>query len=151
MNLERPQNQEPEIRPGVAGVIFNSDGGFLLHRRPTGGGWAPPSGAVDPGEDVRSALKREFQEETALEVGIERLVGVYSDPEFQIVHYPGGPTVHFVTTLFRGRVQSGQLEGSDEGSAWGWFAPDALPTPLLPYAREWIQDTLAGRSSPFVR
>lgn len=151
MSPERPEDEKPEIRPGVAGVIFNSDGDLLLHRRPAGDGWAPPSGNVEPSEDVRSALKREFREETALEVGIERLVGVYSDPEFQIVHYPDGSPVHFVTTLFRGHVRSGQLEGSDEGSAWGWFAPEVLPAPLLPYAQKWIQDTLSGHSKPIVQ
>lgn len=151
MSLERAEDKKLEVRPGVAGVVFNSEGDLLLHRRPATGGWTPPSGTVEPGEDVCSALKREFQEETALEVGIERLVGVYSDPDFQIVHYSGGSTVHFVTTLFRGRVRSGQLEESEEGSAWGWFAPEALPAQLLPYAREWLQDTLAGHSNPLVR
>jgi hypothetical protein len=55
-----------------------------------------------------------------------------------------------VTTLFDCSVQSGRLQGSDEGSAWGWFAPDALPNPLLPYARKWIQDTLDEHLEPRV-
>jgi ADP-ribose pyrophosphatase YjhB (NUDIX family) len=38
---------------------------------------------MEPEEDVRSALNRELQEETALSVKIERLVGIYSDPTFQ--------------------------------------------------------------------
>jgi ADP-ribose pyrophosphatase YjhB (NUDIX family) len=78
------------IRPGVAGVVFNTKGNILLHKRRVGHGWAPPSGAVKPGEDVRSVLKRELEEETCLEVEINRLIGLYSDPEFQIVDTPTG-------------------------------------------------------------
>mgnify|MGYP006272735753 FL=1 len=105
---------------------------------------------MEPEEDVRSALNRELQEETALSVKIERLVGIYSDPTFQIVRYPDGSSVHFVTTLFDCSVHSGRLQGSDEGSAWGWFAPGALPNPLLPYTRKWIQDTLDEHTDPRV-
>ena len=131
------------IRPGVAAVVRDARGRVLLHRRRVADGWAPPSGAVEPGEDVKSAIARELVEETALAVTIERLVGVYSDPAYQVVHYPDGRIVHFVTCLFAGRVASGTLEGSDEGLAWDWFAPEALPLDLLPYARVWLMDALA--------
>lgn len=139
------------IRPGVAGVVVDGDGNILLHRRPVGDGWAPPSGADEPGEDLHAALRRELREETRLKVEIERLVGVYSNPQFQGVHYPGGPPVHFITNLFTRRIQAGQLEGSDEGTAWEWFAPEALPEPLLPYAVRWLTDALAEHTHAVVR
>jgi ADP-ribose pyrophosphatase YjhB (NUDIX family) len=151
MPPDRPEDEQLKIRPGVAGMVYNSAGDILLHRRAGSNGWAPPSGTVEPREDLLSALKRELQEETALDVKIERLVGIYSDPTYQIVRYPDGSSVHFVTTLFECSVRSGRLEGSDEGSAWGWFGTEALPSPLLPYAREWLQDTLAEHSNPLVR
>jgi ADP-ribose pyrophosphatase YjhB (NUDIX family) len=138
------------IRPGVAGVVFNPEGDLLLHYRRVGGGWAPPSGAVESGETVRTALKRELEEEACLEVEINRLVGLYSDPEFQIVDYPSGESVHFVTSLFACRVLSGQLEGSEEGITWDWHDPEKLPEGLLPYAERWLEDTLAGHARPVV-
>jgi 8-oxo-dGTP pyrophosphatase MutT (NUDIX family) len=138
------------IRPGVAGVVFNAEGDILLHKRRVGHGWAPPSGAVEPGEDVRAALRRELQEEARLEVDINRFVGLYSDPDFQMVEYPGGERVHFVTSLFACRVSSGRLDGSDEGIAWEWHPPEALPDPLLPYAARWLADTLAEHDQPVV-
>ncbi len=131
------------IRPGVAAIVRDASGRVLLHRRRVADGWAPPSGAVEPGEDVQAAVARELAEETGLSVTIERLVGVYSDPAYQVVHYPDGRDVHFVTCLFLGRVTGGTLVGSDEGLAWGWFPPDALPPDLLPYARVWLADALA--------
>jgi 8-oxo-dGTP pyrophosphatase MutT (NUDIX family) len=127
----------------VAAVLRDQSGRILLHRRRVGGGWAPPSGGVEPGEHLLTALHRELQEETALTVTVERAVGVYSDPAYMIVAYPDGRIVHYVTTLFLCRVQGGTLAGNDEGLAWGWFAPDALPADLTAYARVWLADALA--------
>jgi ADP-ribose pyrophosphatase YjhB (NUDIX family) len=123
----------------------------LLHRRRVGQGWAPPSGAVEPGEDLLGALHRELREETALAVADARLVAVYSDPAFQVVRYPDGRAVHFVTCLFDCRVAGGTLVGSDEGLAWAWFAPGALPDDLTPYARVWLRDALEGGGTVLVR
>lgn len=87
------------IRPGVAGVVRDAQDRILLHRRRVGGGWAPPSGSLEAGEGLHAGLRRELREETGLEVDIERLVGIYSDPAFQIVHYPDGSVIQFVTCL----------------------------------------------------
>ena len=139
------------IRPGVGLVLRDAAGRLLLHERRVGGGWAPPSGAVEPGETVIQALHRELAEETALTATIERMVGVYSDPAYQIVVYPDGRVIHFVTTLFECQVTGGTLAGSDEGLAWGWFAPAALPPDLTAYARVWLADALAESGGVSVR
>jgi len=139
------------IRPGVAVVLRDAAGRVLLHRRRVGGGWAPPSGAVEPGEDVTTALHRELLEETALTAVVARADGVYSDPAYLVVAYPDGRGVHFVTTLFLCRVGSGTLDGNDEGLEWGWFAADALPDDLTAYGRVWLVDALGGRPGMVVR
>ena len=139
------------IRPGVAVVLRDAAGRVLLHRRRIGGGWAPPSGSVEPGENVLAALHRELQEETALTSTVERIVGVYSDPSCMVVAYPDGRVVHFVTTLFLCRAVSGTLDGNDEGLEWGWFSADALPDDLTPYARVWLADALGGQREIIVR
>jgi 8-oxo-dGTP pyrophosphatase MutT (NUDIX family) len=130
------------IRPGVAAVLRDAEGRVLLHRRRVGGGWAPPSGGVEPGEQLVAALHREIAEETALTVIVERTVGIYSDPAYMVVAYPDGRVVQYVTTVFVCRVQGGALAGNDEGLAWDWFRPDALPTDLTAYARVWLADAL---------
>jgi ADP-ribose pyrophosphatase YjhB (NUDIX family) len=140
------------IRPGVAAVVRDTEDQILLHRRRVGAGWAPPSGSVEPGETLLAALHRELLEETALRVEVERLVAVYSDPTYHVVHYPDGRDVHFVACLFACRTLSGtRVSGSNEGLEWAWFAPQRLPEGLLPYARVWLQDALAGDDRVVVR
>jgi 8-oxo-dGTP pyrophosphatase MutT (NUDIX family) len=129
-----------DIRPGVAAIIRDDLGRVLLHRRVVGDGWAPPSGSVEPGEQVTDAIIREVMEEAALTIRVARLVGIYSDPTYQIVDYPDGRSVHFVTCLFECQAVSGQLDGSDEGVAWEWFDLTSLPDELLPYSLVWLRD-----------
>lgn len=142
---------ERAIRPGVAAVIRDPQRRVLLHRRRVGGGWAPISGSIEFGEGVLDALAREVREETGLSVIVERCVGVYSDPAYQVVDYPDERQIHFVTSLFVCRAETSEVSGSDEGLAWEWFSPDALPDDLLPYARVWISDALDRDSSTRVR
>lgn len=139
------------IRPGIGAVVRDQADRVLLHWRPVGRGWAPISGGVEAGEDVVTALHREVHEETGLKIRVERLVGVYSDPGLQIIEYPDGRTVHFVTCLFACRNAIGHLRGSEEGLAWAWFAPDELPSGLLPYAEVWLRDALAVDRDTVVR
>lgn len=139
------------IRPGVAGVVFDDQGRLLLHRRRIEEGWAPPSGSVEPGEDILSALHREVREETRLSVEVTRLIGIYSDPAFQVVQDADGQGVHFVTSVFACRRTAGALHGSDEGTDWRWAVPDSLPDDVLPYARQWLADARAEYSQPVVR
>lgn len=64
--------------------IYNDTGLFegivLIERLNTPKGLALPGGFVDIGENVESAIIREMQEELSLDVTIQSLHGVYSDP-----------------------------------------------------------------------
>ena len=141
----------PVIRPGVAAVIQDTNGRVLLHRRRAGEGWAPLSGHVEPGENIAAAIHREILEETALRADVKRLVGVYSDPAYQIVRYADGSTVHFVTCVFLCTPTGGRFEGSDEGAEWGWFPENTLPDGMTPYGLVWLEDAFSASASPFIR
>lgn len=139
------------IRPGVAAVIFG-DGGVLLQLRDDNGRWGLPGGAVEPGESVTAALVREVWEETGLDVEPVRLIGVYSDPaNHQVIHYPDGNVIHYVSSVFECTVRGGTLTRCAESLDLRFFDPAALPADALPIARIRIRDALAHQVAAFVR
>ena len=95
----------------VDGVIkvYNNDkfeGIVLIKRKNLPFGLALPGGFVDIGESVEDALKREMKEETTLDVNIQKLLGVYSDPKRD-------PRFHTVSTVFVCSA-NGYPKGSDD-------------------------------------
>lgn len=139
------------IRPGVAAVIITADG-VLLQRRDDNGKWGLPGGGVEPGESVRVAIVREVREETGLEVEPLRLIGVYSDPvNHQIITYPDGNVIHYVSTVFECAIRGGTLACGEESLELGFFAPDALPADTMAISRIRIVDALARQVEAFVR
>lgn len=110
---------------GVTGVVFDEEGGVLLHRRADDGRWCTPGGILEPGEQPAEAVVREVREETGLEVVVERLSSVVAQEPFT---YPNGDRVQFLDLAFRCRPVGGSLDASgDESLDVRWFAPDALP------------------------
>jgi ADP-ribose pyrophosphatase YjhB (NUDIX family) len=140
-----------QIRPGVSAIIFGP-GGVLLQQRDDNRLWGLPGGAVDPGESVSAAVVREVREETGLEVEPVRLIGVYSALEHhQVVTYPDGNVIHYVSSAFECRVIGGALACGAESLALDWFDPERLPDDLLPMSRIRIRDALARQLGAFGR
>src|SRR5437762_11915335 len=97
------------IRPGGSASSLTGEG-LLLPRRSDNRLWGLPGGGVEPGESVTEAVVREVREETGLEVVPLRLIGVYSAPEHgQIITYPDGNVIHYISTSFECRVVAGAL------------------------------------------
>lgn len=93
---------------GVA-VIIMENGKILLgkrNREPFKGKWCIPCGHVEWGEDVREAAKREFKEETGLEIEVIRVFEVLSN-----FHDPHNLTVG---VWFLGKVIGGKLKPGDD-------------------------------------
>jgi len=70
------------------------NGKILLVKRaaePSKGKWSLPGGSVEWGEPLVKALKREVREETGLEIGVEKIAGVFD----LIVRETPGVTPHF--------------------------------------------------------
>ncbi len=139
------------IRPGVSAIILTTEG-LLLQRRSDNGLWGLPGGSVEPGESVSEAVVREVREETGLDVTPLRLIGVYSAPaNGQVVTYPDGNVIHYVSSNFECRVVGGALACNHESLELGWFDPERLPAEMVPMHRVRIADALAHRPEAFVR
>jgi ADP-ribose pyrophosphatase YjhB (NUDIX family) len=139
------------IRPGVSAVIFDRRGRLLLQQRSDGGKWGLPGGAVEIGESVADAIVREVKEETGLTVRPRRIVGVYSDPAWQVVKYPDGNIWHYVSVCFECARLSGELTTCDETLALEYFPLGRLPGTLLPNHRIRIRDARARRTAAVIR
>ena len=151
MQPEPDVSKARQLRPSVAAIIPNDDGHVLLQRRSDNGLWGLPGGGVEIGESVSTAIVREVQEETGLTVVIERLVGVYSDPRFQVVRYADGNVVHYINTLFVCRIVGGTLQTCEETLDLQFFDPAHLPEGMLVSHRIRVQDAVANRPEGFIR
>lgn len=151
MQPEPDVSKARELRPSVAAIITNADGHVLLQRRSDNGLWGLPGGSVEIGESVSAAIVREVREETGLGVEVERLVGVYSDPSFQVVRYRDGNVVHYINTLFGCRIVGGSLQTCDESLDLQFFDPARLPEGMLLTHRIRVEDAMANRPTPFIR
>ncbi len=74
---------------GVGGVLFNNHRQVLLIKRnqaPAKGLWSIPGGRLEPGESLVEACRREFYEETNLDVEVKHIVAVV-DRQLEGFHY----------------------------------------------------------------
>jgi 8-oxo-dGTP diphosphatase len=144
-----PGGSHKATRQRVAsyGLCQSEDGLVLLVRAArsltVAGQWFLPGGGLEHGEDPVTGLRREFAEETGLDVEVGRLLGVLSDT-FTL---PDGASLHTVRIIYRIDTYRGSLrdevKGSSDIARWVGLA-EALELPLRPYVRqslvEWSSD-----------
>jgi len=135
-------------------VVWDAGRGsrLLLMQRSDNGAWGLPGGYVEIGESVVQAAAREVLEETGVRIDVGRLVGVYSDPALQVIAYPDGRRVQAVNLCFEARplaIAAPTTPG--ETLATGYFAPTALPEPLVPIHAIRIRDALDGDRAARIR
>ena len=120
----------------VDGFLLDGNDLLLIKRKhdPFQGSWALPGGFVDYGETTEHAIVREMKEETGLEVTINGLVGVYSDPGRD-------PRGHTVTIVYDLKKNGGRLASGDDAAEAQFFNLDSLP-PLAFDHHNIIKDVL---------
>lgn len=123
------------IGVGVGAVIVDDAGRLFLARRgPLAknerGLWEFPGGAVEFGERLADALRREIREEYGIEIAVGELLDVAD-------HILTAEGQHWVSPSYLCRIVSGTPSIREPGkcSAIAWFAPDDLPAELTEVTR----------------
>jgi 8-oxo-dGTP diphosphatase len=109
---------------GVGALIIEGDRILLVERgkEPLKGYWSLPGGAVETGERLEDALRREVREETGLEIEVVHMLEAFE----RITPDPGGAKTeyHFILLDYICRPIGGTLQASDDASRAGWFTED---------------------------
>ena len=102
--------------------IYNEKNEFILIKRkndPFEDCWALPGGFVDYGETTEHAAIREAKEETSIDVKLERLFNVYSDPDRD-------PRRHTVSIVYLARGNFDDAKADDDAKDIGVYSFDDL-------------------------
>ena len=117
----------------VAAIIYK-DGGYFATQRGYGefeSMWEFPGGKIEPGESRKGALKREVQEELAVDIIIENLL---CTTEY------GYPSFHLTMHCYFCSIASGEIELREHKSA-RWLRPEELGSvEWLPADKEVIEN-----------
>ncbi len=119
------------IGVSVGAMIFNDEGKLLLCKRSKNaknerGFWEVPGGAVEYGEKLEDAIRREIHEE--LEIDIELIEQFPAADHIIIADHQ-----HWVPTTFLAKIvrnKKPRIVEPDKCDEIGLFALDNLPNPL---------------------
>jgi ADP-ribose pyrophosphatase YjhB (NUDIX family) len=92
-------------------------------REPLKGYWSLPGGAVETGEALETALRREVKEETGLDVDVLGLVEVF---ERVTRDETGAAEYHYILMDYVCRVTGGDLCAADDACHARWFSRDEV-------------------------
>jgi 8-oxo-dGTP pyrophosphatase MutT (NUDIX family) len=126
------------VRLGVR-ILITKQGQVLLVRQTYMPGWFMPGGAIQRGETLEQAARREAREEVGAELGSLRLLGTYSNfKEWKSDH----------NVVFAAEDVTFTAVQDHEVAEARFFSLDDLPKALWPGHRRRLEELRAGKQSP---
>ena len=109
----------------MGALIFHDDRILLIERGkdPHKGFWSLPGGAVEVGEALEDAVRREVREETALEIEIVAVIEIFE----RIIRDGDGRTeYHYVLIDYLCRAANADARAGTDAAGVAWVARDEL-------------------------
>ncbi|MEU8521686.1 NUDIX domain-containing protein [Streptomyces sp. NPDC048577] len=113
------------VVPSVTVVVRDDEGRLLLIHKTDNNLWALPGGGHDIGERIGDTAVREVREETGIEVEVDNIVGLYTDPD-HVLAYDDGEVRQQFSICFRAHPVGGSLRTSSESKEVRWVNPADL-------------------------
>lgn len=138
------------VVPSTTAVVTDDQNRIVLIRRRDNDLWALPGGGMELGESIIDTAVREVKEETGLEVEVNGLVGVYTNPH-HVMAYTDGEVRQQFSLCFTTRLVGGDLLIDSESTDIAWTYPQAISSlNMHPSMRLRIQHYLEHRSTPYL-
>ena len=117
-------------------IIYDRKKGILLEKRTDNGMWCVPGGALELGETLEEALRREVKEETSLDIFNPKLFDVKAG-----VHmvYPNKDEVYYTDVVYEINEYKGELKPDAESKELRWVPVNELPDNIMPTQIEYIE------------
>lgn len=126
--------------PFCSVIVRDKHGRILLQKRTDFDFWGLPGGILELDEDLETCARRELLEETSLKAGPLRLVGIFTDPRYDVT-YPNGDQVQQCTFCFEGPLAGGRMQPDGiETSDQAFFDVAELAGIPMPI---WYKDMIA--------
>ncbi|MFF9360587.1 NUDIX domain-containing protein [Streptomyces griseoluteus] len=113
------------VVPSVTAVVRDDAGRLLLIHKTDNDLWALPGGGHDIGEHIADTVVREVREETGIDVEVDNISGLYTDPQ-HVLAYDDGEVRQQFSICFRAHVVGGALRTSSESKEVRWIDPADL-------------------------
>jgi 8-oxo-dGTP pyrophosphatase MutT (NUDIX family) len=127
----------PLILTGSVVLILNEYNELLLQHR-VDGGWGLPGGLMELAESLEDTARREVKEETGLDVGKLKLLGVLSGPDYYF-KVSNGDELYSVTAVYVSKEVRGKIEVDEaESIEVRYFKLNELPDGLTEEYRSYI-------------
>lgn len=133
MDLRRQVGSRPLIMTGACVLIFNRDSQLLLQRRSDSLDWGTIGGALEIGESLEEAARRELYEEASLTAKSFKFITLLSGKDMYY-QYPNGDEVYNVMAIYEAiDVQGNPKVNDNEGLELKYFSLDEPIDHLNPF------------------